>query len=334
MWALLFLRLVLGCPKFQCNPPNSPYPLSSGICSYFDGNDYYLQGCEETMTCPGALMSSPGIINCALRASNLTLQSRAGDPCYSDYDCEASGLGTNKQCVQGRCKGKGLGGDCRTAGTSECVPGLFCLGGLCVKQRDSGGVCASDYMCKEGYGCNTGKCLPYFSLTTGSTVSDCFNYISFFCQTGSCAKGKCLSLIVNVNFLPQTCESSSDCVGVSLDNPTVSYPGACSCGRNAEGWSFCNPFSGDSPGEEYIAAARGLVASNITEICNAASRFGWSCLRYSQGEAGSRFLVAQKYYGSYAQVLFNDMCVKETYTQDYWSLSSSLSLLLSLLSLL
>ena len=334
MWLLLVFQLAQGCPKFQCNPKDSPYPLSSGICSYFDGNDYYLKGCAEGLTCPSTLMTSPGINDCTMIAANQTMQSKAGDPCHSDSDCEASGLGTSKKCLQpaGRCLGKGLGGDCRAAGTSECMQGLFCLGGLCIRQRDSGENCAADYSCNEGYGCNLGKCLPYFSLATGSAVSDCLNYISFFCQTGSCAKGKCTSPIVNINFLPQTCQVSSDCVGVSLDNPSLSFPGSCVCGKNAEGWAFCQPFSGDSPGQEYIAAAKELVFSNVTANCNAASRFSWGCLNYSQSAVAHRFLVAQKYFGSYAQVQVNDVCVKETYTQDYWTLSSSLALLFPLLS--
>lgn len=142
----------------------------------------------------------------SIRYDNLNIVDKGG-ACPNDdfYFCKIGLLcSPDKVCV-----GPAKTGENCTASASGymCVDGNWCncTGdySVCSCVKEGGNVCSHDYECSGGHGCDGGKCVEWFSLSTGKTTSS-----SDYChQSLGYHDGKC------TEYKNIPCTVSRDCQG-------------------------------------------------------------------------------------------------------------------------
>ena len=328
----------LNCDKFQCAPKNITF--AEGDCSYYDGNTYYLNPCpgpEDPYCFIREGMNSTCVTPFYLDGVTLH-DAYPGEICRGDADCRY-GTCNNSTLT---CDGKEQFKNCVSHG--ECNPGLRCHESICVPLLTNGqGGCNEDFDCQNNLGCNKtdiyasqGTCIPYFSVATGSFVSNCdVNWaISDLCDSGYCKTvgflshlGKCLDPAVSTHSLPYACNADTDC---SATNGEDVFEGKCQCGVNPDGQSYCQAFAGDAPGLAFTKTLKGLTTGGKLAGCNTVRRFEDHCWKSVDAEEYAELEQAKYYYVDYPKLISNDDCVKQTWTQYYWSPNMALGIALSL----
>lgn len=115
------------------------------------------------------------------------------------------------------------------------------------------------------------------------------------------------------------CSSDSDCVLINSTGQTVGYS-ECSCGYNGGGYSYCALVEGD---DEFINVKNSFQFLLLRSFnCHTLLRFG-PC-KYIYNDEYLDYIKAVKKYQMYPQLVFNDQCIKQIYTVDYWELSEGI----------
>lgn len=196
----------------------------------------------------------------------------------------------------------------------------------CQNQLSAGATCNNDWECRNGMGCDrgyyptdTGTCVLYYTKVTGDEVQLCVGGTveaeNNLCMSGICVPTSPGSNLTTGNCAPalksswpKTCQEDSDCGAGSFES------GVCTCGRNAAGLAYCQPYSGDAP----KATFRNIMMSHLTSpnlgLCQTMRRFTWECVQIAGSNAIGTFLSA-KYWAQNAPALINnDDCVKAIFS--------------------
>jgi len=251
IFLLIFVRSqYLECPQFTCKPASLPF--ADDTCIYYDNSTYFLRPCSNGYICPP--IYTPGNSTCQLSPiPSLLNTSWPGEPCINNSTC-AFGYCENEICV-----GKHWLENCKSS--DECDVGLYCKNKKCWPQLPiyTDG-CTYDEECENDAGCfvwaseSIGTCVKYFTLPRHDMVFNCHDYMSYFCESGTCVGGggEGKSLCVNkveARYLGFECDTDSDCPG---KNDDWRFYGQCQCSLSHTGKRYCQPFLGDYDGKNYF----------------------------------------------------------------------------------
>lgn len=184
----------------------------------------------------------------------------------------------------------------------------------------------NDFECQNGFGCDRGyyptdlgRCVAYYSKAVGDSVQLCVGGTveaeNNLCMSGTCVPttpgtnltgGTCANVVKSS--YPKVCNEDTDCAAGIYDT------GVCTCGMNAAGLAYCQPYSGDAP----KATFRNILSSHLSSPnigkCHTMRRFTWECVQLVGSNAIGTFLSA-KYWAQNAPALINnDDCVKEIFS--------------------
>jgi hypothetical protein len=256
-------------------------------------------------------------------------RSYPGEPCSDNSECEFG------YCLGSICFGLILNEDCES--NLECNPGLRCKSGKCTTLLHSGSPCESDYDCIPSLGCNNQKCTAYYSLPSGSSVSDCNNgdMSSLFCSESSChydsksKQGTCIPAFKSISTNP-ICSNSSQCIGQTYHNENkYTKTSSCDCGMNEEGKLYCFPHDGDSVAVEFRKWWKRFISLGYLNLCNTERRFELACFDISvQSYFYVKMLKSYYDYYNFPQLYKSPSCVKSIFYQVV-GFSKQLSLMLT-----
>ena len=302
---------VHDCPRVLCSTS-----LPEGVCVQGNSTSLAVQACPPLHVCADGL--------CKALPPSLGLP---GELCVSNSTCQS------QKCEHHECHGHGYLKRCKDS--SECNRGLYCANGLCWKQLAPGLLgCYSDYDCENSSGCalargRMGKCEKYFSVPRYQWVSDCVNYFSRLCESGSCfaaggsGKGICIDAIQSDPMYQHTaCQSHVQCQSKGGE---FSFYGLCKCSGNAEGRKYCAPFPGDPPGKRLLSLLRAWYNSAEVHHCHSLLRESPSCISLWANSAA--LLSAYYAYQYAAEIRQADMCVVQALFPDYIALEDTAGLL-------
>ncbi|CAG9313188.1 unnamed protein product [Blepharisma stoltei] len=322
------LEATVKCSAYQCAP--SSYPMPTNYCIQSNSGIFYLKPCTSS-----GQYCNTATGQCSLSPSTNSTKSYPGESCTSSSDCLYG------NCISKVCKGLSAGGACLTS--DQCQPGLFCnTTNMCQTQLAAGASgCRNSYdcvnyaSCNKTYSTNNGVCVKYASLGYGSVVTDCTGGFSQMCSSAYCSNnnwmgtiGICLKPPASVNSLPYNCTSSVQCQGFNGTNIFLSQ---CQCAYGTTQASYCQPFIGDILGTKLINWW--VYASKKSNgKCNTVTRGSDTCLK--KLNLYTDITEATWQYYNYSQILYNDACVKEIYTAQYWGLSHSKLIELTMLIIL
>lgn len=229
-----------------------------------------------------------------------------GELAYPYEDCEYDSECYSGSCVSGECVGLSENEYCSTH--LDCDNLLYCAeNNTCLSQKNFGDDCSSTYECVNNCVCNNGQCAFYYSIDVGNSADNEEACGSGYIDDGYCAWAPS-SLIKG-----DPCSSDGDCVFVDSSGTNHSL-GVCTCGYNGAALAYCTLAQGDSEFETLLDAAQYIMQRNIN--CHTLKRFG-PCKDIYDDEYLD-YWRAKMYYEMYPEVQFNDICVKEIYTWDYW----------------
>lgn len=308
---LFYCANTLQCNTYQCAPKAFTFPNDLS-CFNQTNTTVYLQPCPTGKICN--------------LETNLceTKPKPESTPNYPGEYCLYSSTCLSGSCIRNICEGKSFDQPCND--NEDCNPGLRCHQKICTNTLLSGqSGCVNDYDCANSAGCNIssttgiGTCLEYLSVSTGSIVSDCSGGQSRLCKTSECAKtgkfgtyGTCKVATQSVDYLPVKCTDNLNCTGT--DGKSM-YTGICSCGYNANGTAFCNPFNGDLPGVAYYLSWKNALNASVG-VCNTLRRFSSECLQKTGFLA--KITSTSWNFLFYPQIQNNDPCVEETVNYEYY----------------
>ncbi|OMJ91427.1 hypothetical protein SteCoe_6007 [Stentor coeruleus] len=327
-----------GCQNYGCA---NPATFNQGTCITFTekNNSYAINPCSSSSQpfCDITQSEANKWTNVTCQASPPKPIGYPGDYCLNLTFC-ISGI-----CTNNTCQGVSQGNTCTSS--SSCNVGLYCVSMnyeftcqplIPVYQHG----CGSDYDCANGSGCRytgitppgpPGMCTPYFSLAINSTVPCPSNGISFLCQTGACYSsgsgmyGYCTKAPVSSGKLPVQCTLNGQCTGTNSYKQTFS--GTCTCGFNNNGTSYCTPFLGDAPGVAYLKNLKTIFASSAINQCQTTRRFSQDCfgiVAKALGANANIWYASELNFTMYPYYIGNDNCVKQVYTNNFWSLLSGM----------
>ena len=317
----LFLSLVAvyfaagkDCNIYSCAPSNVTIP--SGDCIRQIGDNYYLKPCVN-QTCD----TSSG--SCVPK-QNTTQKAYPGEFCTSNSTCK---YGT---CVKFgkkyKCQGKDQGEDCSVH--EECNPGLMCAANdTCQPQIAIGkSGCRDKYDCVNNAQCNftrgvsDGLCVELMSGGIGERVSDCVASSSQVCSSGVCEAtgifgsfGVCIKPFRSKVSNPNMCTDDTQCIGTNGKDDVI---GTCRCGYNEQGFAYCEAFPGDFEGTNYLSTWYYALEDSQGE-CNTKRRDKTGCLEVIDWV--EEVTQATFMFENYPWIVNNDYCVKQIYTNEYWS---------------
>ena len=338
--ALLFAIVLIGvygqtCPTYECED----YFAYSDACMTYDSstNTYYTLSCLCDGHYPRSVAEcdcqpdGPQGNQCAFELKDNGVKTKfppklytsgPGLTCTSDDQCFGS------DCVAGKCKGSALGEDCVT--NYNCNPGLYCdytqgnydSGAKCANLKGENSSCRTRFECKAEMGCIDGLCETYFKKSLNSVCTD-----NADCASGNCFLFQCepafVSKTVGNECLDDTyCTSAEQSIGGIL----FDMPGKCSCGRNAEGQSYCMPFLGDNVGQDLFNMEKNILQNpnKVIALCNTYDRYSRYCLReFLSDEAYALYIVYLWKYHYFAQVGHDgtelEGCVDQTFAFEYYA---------------
>jgi len=297
------------------------------VCISYIGDTFYLKPCENKFYSYCPQINSPGNSTCQLANNTSSDLAWPGESCVSDDNC-AHGI-----CQEKMCMGASYNQTCDS--DEDCNPGLFCGDeGICLFQYQTGQTgCTRDYECQNSAGCNmtsssTGVCLSYLSLDSYDAVAPCSSSYNDLCSSGRCASNDTVNYYCTTPHSveqPKICALNSDCQSNVDPVLNVTVESICQCAYSYKGYAYCGLFSGDEQVEEY----RTYLAKwyNQTDInkCNTVRRTAINCIEeYSSPD----FYIKYTYYLTqvdyYPLLQDNDKCVKQIYTDYYWTLLDQL----------
>lgn len=291
------------CPAYMCK--RDDHYFLDETCVFYDDSRftpfYYIQECSDPNN-PFCDFQTGKNSTCTKTSSMPTTYKYPGEKCLKDSDC------LSYNCNNQRCYGKQQSESCNI--NLDCEPGLYCKSLKCTPLITSNTTpCFSDYDCNYGTGCLT-TCVPYWSLSSGSTTKCDENNESFLCKSGKCYEDKCLSNKTS-DVLPKVCTKDIDCSSINIENE-------CECGRNFNGNRFCKLKSGDWPYSEYLEIMKEWTMSPFQYECNTERRFSIICAadRWNRGKA-EKIQSYSYYIRNYAKIVEFDICSHNIFIPDY-----------------
>jgi Dickkopf N-terminal cysteine-rich region len=308
----------LRCPQYSCTSFYNP--LSAGQCiqSVKVNENQVLtlgvcQGLYYTY-CPPVLTNA----TCQLPPSSPSVNYvSAGEPCALDENC------LDTKCINGRCAGFGPGTACTR--DTQCEVGLYC-NQTCLTQLTEGKQCSRDEMCTNNYACHNGLCAPYFSLKGAANLSSCTDNINLLCDSGVCDTNAnnsyCVPGTIQSDELGSSCYYDNQCfINVTNDDYSINYSTKCQCGYNGFGISFCGLAPGDEIYVNYTNSMKSWLSSTNATFCHTTRRTDLECIKYYLPyDSYVTLAYYQAYALQYAQILYNDECVKNIFQTNYWNL--------------
>lgn len=304
------------CPAYNCT--NTQNPCGSYTPS---SKTYSLGSCPPSQYCPAPSPSSTTVCEAVPQASG---QAWAGETCNTTFPCVDSLV-----CTESRCSSPTPGGTC--VANFQCGVSQFCgVDGVCEDLVQVGGQCASDYQCVQNAGCDvsisevSGICVRYFSKAAGQPLANCVSGSSLLCESSSCTEGPtgalCMGLVQSNSPVPAQCSPGALCTS-TLDSATnTALNSLCTCGFTSNGTAYCPAFPGDPVGVQYFSSLLKWTQSSAILQCNTQRRLSLYCL-YSHWDTEDYLQYLVAYFGMtmYVQIQANPVCVKEVFTDTYWT---------------
>ena len=119
------------------------------------------------------------------------------------------------------------------------------------------------------------------------------------------------------------CSNDEECILVNDSNIKVGNT-ECQCGFNGGGFTYCKLSEGDQEFREIIKSFQFILLFGYE--CHTSLRFG-PCHLIPNEEYIS-YKRATRKYEMYPKLVFNDPCIKNVYTSDFWELSGKITLFL------
>lgn len=316
------------CPSYSCD---NTLAWAEGICITFieSYNTYAINPCDANSNAPYCNTS----VSASNKWNNSTCTNYTGPAKYPGSSCVAGFECLLGLCSNGLCQGLLQGQACSSS--KYCNPGLYCNSANYVFTcqpliPEYGQGCGSDYDCANDCGClfsssgPPGTCVPYFSIKVGEEVQ-CSGSVSLLCSSGACYTkagliGTCTYPPVSSNTLPSVCNTNNDCIGTNTLGQ--SFQGACTCGYNPNGTSYCSVFAGDSPGQEFLKSIQQFFSYKILiSYCQTTRRLSFECFDLVASKLGTvnTWYTKLLYFYNYPLYINNDQCVKTVYTYQYWN---------------
>jgi hypothetical protein len=111
------------------------------------------------------------------------------------------------------------------------------------------------------------------------------------------------------------CSNDEECILVNDSNIKVGNT-ECQCGFNGGGFTYCKLSEGDQEFRDIIKSFQFILLFGYE--CHTSLRFG-PCHLIPQEEYIT-YKRATKRYEIYPKLVFNDPCIKNVYTSEYWDL--------------
>lgn len=313
VWLLVSVVSADLCPAYRCG---DDHEYEEHQCSFFANNTYFLRECSSGSSCN--FTKNLGNSTCEQDHKGI-IYSYPGEPCTAKHHPCLYG-----SCSQGYCLAQQSGEDCTLS--EMCMPGLRCYKGKCKALLQVGSTgCKDEFDCVVSAGCNFKTCVQYFSLSSGSSIENCNKYTSFLCSSGACANGVCVDAPKSEYYPPVKCKSSYECVSIG-DNGMIYY-GNCTCGYNSEAQSYCTLFPGDDLYQNFVLSTANWLLSEISDRCNTMRRYDKYCIDSFWDEPNTQELEIFAYWqANFTLLQKNPECVKETLTNDYWSIVEDVDL--------
>lgn len=218
--------------KYTCGDLSS----TQGVCAHYNATlasvvldnkacDYTKQHCSVgvvTNTVDGTCVNDVPFPN--------ALNNYYGEPCTKDSDCFANPQET-ATCVNNICTKSAEPDACLNNDHKSCAVGKYCNNNKCEAQLGSGDKCTSTYQCDNLYGCYSGTCQKYGSLSA-ETEYDYTDAVDVYraCDT-------------NLHTLDNTDEKKLVCVELSYRE-----------GNKADGSKLSSPPTCDIVGDNQCTA--------------------------------------------------------------------------------
>lgn len=303
------------CSGYSCS--SNPYTSLSGFCIVQEGATFSLSICDDEYysycqpSQQDTLCSLPPMVN-DLNSSYV------GEPCVYDRTC------IDSVCTKGICTIESTSKECTY--NSMCSQGYFCNTTIStctpLLSSKSNSMCTSDYECQYNSGCVDSKCVPYFTLESGSLVNNCINNINLLCTSGSCrsnsdASYSCVSNKASAQSLPIQCQGNQDCV---INDGNITYTTRCICGHNQLAQAFCGLAPGDKDFVQLMSLYKSWVTSKYVTNCNTERRLMMPCIQtYSNPEFYAKINYYTLKVENYPLLINNDECVQQIYHSDYYN---------------
>ena len=308
------LQDAVTCPEYACAA------MPAGECVSYSTNtgNYQVQSCAAGQFCPVALDMMTNS-TCLPQSPNSNSSGNPGSTCTTNTDC--SGLAHN--CTKGICYGFPQGHSC--SDQPDCNVGLMCdnvgENGTCQPQITPGKKCETwvyDENCINGYVCINEGCVGMFSLQDGAIVSSDYGaeacssgfYEEFvgFPQRGYCAPAPTSP----VSMMPIPCQPGSLCY--SADGR---WSTPCECGINPTGAAYCPVFPGDDLYQSFIALFKEYIVQSNPASCHELDFGSEPC--GAPAALFSSLNRAKVTVDLQVAIQGNTQCIKQTFTQAYWS---------------
>lgn len=304
MWALLCISATADCLAYQCSDDY----LVNNTCALVANSTVYLQPCDSDEFCD----LDSGL--CVPKGLSSTV-AWPGEPCSNSIPCLSG------SCKAGYCVGQPVNATC--GANTDCNPGLYCNSLQCVPQiKALEGPCRTDFECENSSGCNSGTCIDYFSLPSGTAVDGCDNGFMYhnLCESFACYQGKCVPTIHSISPAPVLCNSELDCKGIAHAG-VITFFTACQCGFNPMAEAYCDLFPGDSDVQNAKLCLKNWLFGEMSRQCNTERRFADYCIRSFWDEPNYSELQVYIYRANfYPKLVKNDDCVQEMLTDFYWDI--------------
>ncbi len=229
------------CRSYVCGALTAPMCTKELVL--LDGNyNYTLQDCADRTKqyCPWSSLvpGTNATVNCQDKQA-VKQKLYPGYPCAAPEDCFST------VCANKVCGGIAEGAKC--TGHSECMMGLFCKQNAddktCTKQVNDTKACKEDEDCLNTSGCNSEKCVPYFTLKDGVTLSAPNNNKWSLCTSGeSGTDSKCRT---RTNTVSVETPCTDTCEYTNADGSKTPVADACKCAFNAGSKKYCELANGN-----------------------------------------------------------------------------------------
>lgn len=313
------LQEAVTCPEYACDA------LPTGECVAYSATsgNYQVQSCGAGQFCPVALDMQADASCLPLEPSSGS-SGNPGSTCATNSDC--SGLAQN--CTKGICYGFPLGHSC--SDQPDCGVGLMCENieenGTCEPQIAGGKQCETwvyDENCINGYVCINESCAEMFSLPIGAIVSS--DYGAEACSTGFYEafpgfpqRGYCAAAPTSpASMMPIPCQAGSLCY--SADGR---WSTPCECGINPTGAAYCPVFPGDDLYQHFLALFKEYMVQSNPASCHELDFGNEPC--GAPAALFSSLNLAKVTVDLQVAIQGNTQCIKQTFTEAYWSAVSSM----------
>ena len=311
------LNLPIDCNLYMCK--TSSIQFSDTTCAYLQDKTFYLEACADNHDCVAGTSS---VANYTCQAESEGPYAYPGESCKKDADCFTN------ICSENKCSGISA-----CSSDYDCSPGTYC-NGVCTELISST-ACTKDTQCEYGTFCHIdGKCTPYFSIESGSSVTECpSDDICHKCASGfaltktydateekTCT---CTDVYTLTSESPHECTKSLDCIGLNSKNEVIYSE--CECGYSKTGQGYCQLLPGNDAYAMYLKYFKKWVDSKKEANCNTARRFAIECAEDYMKEEDYYHLAYYRYKALMWPKIQNfDKCTKEIFASEYWEAKEDL----------